>query len=349
MPRPGRSFQRKPIPMSKFRWLQFWPEAYLKDTRHLSASARGIWMDLICHMYPAGEITGSVTTLARLCMVEDQELIDALYEIAEHEVAEVEAQPTVSNGKPKPLVTLYPRNANVTPDNKTITRKITVRSRRLTRLHNEREGNRKRQKTFRDKQKCNAPVTDNVTVQRKEERREKKEHHPSDDSAQARVDDDKTPSGIHSKTDSQKGSSERETLESWYPTAGLDKLSLQECRQILQNAPAPIADWKAYLTAANQKHVRTGPGPNGADREPDQPTRLIDRLPPREREALNFLHSNGFADPDIYRACIRQEITVDQILDMPEIKKRMAECNCTRDRVFGDNGKEKDNGSKENG
>lgn len=73
--------------MNKAPAFQFYVGDYLKDTRSLSLSAKGAWMDLLCimwHSEPRGEVTYPLVGFARLfgCQVEQAKtVIDELAEM----------------------------------------------------------------------------------------------------------------------------------------------------------------------------------------------------------------------------------------------------------------------------
>lgn len=74
-------------------YMRFFPADYIRDTRLLSLTARGAWMDLLCHMWHPdrrGTVRHPLPVLARLIQVPEAEARAILEEIAEAGVGEVE-------------------------------------------------------------------------------------------------------------------------------------------------------------------------------------------------------------------------------------------------------------------
>jgi hypothetical protein len=112
--------------MGKNPAFQWYPADWLRDPelRMASLVSRGIWMDLLCHMWAArtrGELAGTVTQLAQLVGTGIEEI--------EHFISEAEslkfADVTIRNGE------------------------VTVRNRRMMREERDRQNNAKRQANFR--------------------------------------------------------------------------------------------------------------------------------------------------------------------------------------------------------
>lgn len=145
--------------------MKFFPGDFIKDTRGLSPSTKGIWIDLICFVWgnePRGQITAEFDSLRRMLGCSEDELNRALSEFINHKVCEVV---TESNGF------------------------VTVISRRIKREEKNRENTKLRVERFREKQECNAPSNASVTpkkpeaiFQKPEERKEIKAESPVDNS-----------------------------------------------------------------------------------------------------------------------------------------------------------------------
>ena len=134
--------------MGKNPAFQWYPADWLRDPelRMASLVSRGIWMDLLCHMWAArtrGELIGTVAQLAQLVGTGIEEI--------EHFISEAEtlkfADVTIRNGE------------------------VTVRNRRMMREERDRQNNAKRQANFRaraertheDNAEHNAPSNGRVT------------------------------------------------------------------------------------------------------------------------------------------------------------------------------------------
>lgn len=121
--------------MAKLPWMQFYPADYLLDTQLLSPVSRGIWMDLICHLWraePRGTMTLSREHWARLLRCTVKEATHALDELLSHGICNAV---TLGNGD------------------------VTLSSRRLVREEKRRRGAAMRVSRHRKKRECNAPVT----------------------------------------------------------------------------------------------------------------------------------------------------------------------------------------------
>jgi|CXWL01.1.fsa_nt_gi uncharacterized protein YdaU (DUF1376 family) len=121
--------------MAKLPWMQFYPADYLLDTQLLSPASRGIWMDLICHLWRAetrGTMTLSREHWARLLRCTVKEATHALDELLSHGICNAV---TLGNDD------------------------VTLSSRRLVREEKRRRGAAMRVSRHREKRECNAPVT----------------------------------------------------------------------------------------------------------------------------------------------------------------------------------------------
>ncbi len=123
--------------MGKAPSFQYYPNDWLNDVELQSASAQtiGVWANCLSRMWGAkskGELTGGRKTLARLCMVTEQEFTQFIQEAQALRFCDISV---TDNGG------------------------VTVRNRRMFREQKDRENTRIRQERFRDKQKCNGKVT----------------------------------------------------------------------------------------------------------------------------------------------------------------------------------------------
>lgn len=121
--------------MAKLPWMQFYPADYLLDTQLLSPAARGIWMDLICHLWraePRGTMTLPVTQWARLLRCSVREVTQCIDELKQHDICNAV---TLGNSD------------------------VTLSSRRLLREEKRRRGAAMRVSRHREKRVCNALVT----------------------------------------------------------------------------------------------------------------------------------------------------------------------------------------------
>lgn len=121
--------------MAKLPWMPFYPADYLLDTQLLSPAARGIWMDLICHLWRAetrGTMTLSVVQWSRILRADQAEVTAAFKELATQSICNIV---TSNSGD------------------------VTVESRRLLREEKDRQGAAKRMRELREKRKCSPPVT----------------------------------------------------------------------------------------------------------------------------------------------------------------------------------------------
>lgn len=118
----------------KLPWFAFYPADYLTDTRHLSPASKGIWMDLICHLWRSptrGTLHMNFDKLAQFLGVDNGTLTDALLEFK-----------------------IY-NTCNVTEANDF----VTIESRRMSREEKVRIGNRLRQTKHRQSRQSNSDVT----------------------------------------------------------------------------------------------------------------------------------------------------------------------------------------------
>lgn len=121
--------------MAKLPWMQFYPADYLLDTQLLSPAGRGIWMDLICHLWraePRGTLTLSREHWSRLLRCTVKEFMHYLDELHSHGICNAV---TLANGD------------------------VTLSSRRLLREEKRRRGAAMRVSRHRKKRDCNASVT----------------------------------------------------------------------------------------------------------------------------------------------------------------------------------------------
>jgi hypothetical protein len=131
--------------------MKFYPKDWLSDPdlSQCTATARGVWVDMLSAMHAngrTGTITGTATALARTCRCTEDEMRAALDELKATGTATV----TEDNGK------------------------ITVINRRMSREHNAREAGKRRALAYRERLR-NAKVTPEVTGQKSEGRGQKAE------------------------------------------------------------------------------------------------------------------------------------------------------------------------------
>jgi uncharacterized protein YdaU (DUF1376 family) len=122
--------------------MKFFPSDWKHDTRCLTPLTRGIWIDLLCTVWPTGTKTLPQQNWLRELSVTEDELAFALHELQAFKVANI----TISNGD------------------------VTVISRRMQRDNNTRELTRKRVNKLRG----NANVTRSVTAMKRVEVRSQK-------------------------------------------------------------------------------------------------------------------------------------------------------------------------------
>jgi uncharacterized protein YdaU (DUF1376 family) len=121
--------------MAKLPWMKFFPADYLLDTQLLTSSTRGVWMDIICHLWRAptrGSLTLSVEQWSILLRVDEAELSRTFVELQRNGICNI--------------VTGVDRN-------------VTVLSRRLVKEENTRNGAAKRMRAYRDRRNSYAAVT----------------------------------------------------------------------------------------------------------------------------------------------------------------------------------------------
>jgi uncharacterized protein YdaU (DUF1376 family) len=122
--------------MGKLSWMKFWPKDFIRDTRGLSPSAKGVWIDLICYLWdcnPRGYFVGDLVSLQRITGADENTLEDALKQFVTLNVADLKRD---CNGN------------------------VTVCCRRMEREEKERENIRLRVVRHRSKPSCNANVTE---------------------------------------------------------------------------------------------------------------------------------------------------------------------------------------------
>lgn len=121
--------------MAKLPWMPFYPADYLLDTQLLSPAARGIWMDLICHLWRTetrGTMTLSLAQWSRILRADQAEVTAAFSELATQSICNI----------------VTDRDGDVT-----------VESRRMLREEKDRLGAAKRMRKMREKRKSSPPVT----------------------------------------------------------------------------------------------------------------------------------------------------------------------------------------------
>lgn len=121
--------------MPKLPWMKFFPADYLLDTQLLTASARGAWMDLICHLWRSptrGTLTLSDPQWAVLLRVEPMDVTRIFEELKRNGICNIV---TVGDGA------------------------VTVESRRITKEENARNGAAKRMRAYRDRRNSDGVVT----------------------------------------------------------------------------------------------------------------------------------------------------------------------------------------------
>lgn len=75
--------------MSKLFWFQFVPADWKRDTRCLSPSTRGVWIDLLCTLWPLGNRTMPESNWCRELGVTDAEFSVAIHELTCFDVAKI--------------------------------------------------------------------------------------------------------------------------------------------------------------------------------------------------------------------------------------------------------------------
>lgn len=116
--------------MSKAPAFQFYPADYQRDTRVLTAAAKGVWMDVLCTLWWTPEYvrqkTMTLDEWSRTCGVTNSEFSAILEQFERHSICDIQRN---SNGE------------------------VTLQSRRMLKDDPEREKNRKRQAKFKAKRK----------------------------------------------------------------------------------------------------------------------------------------------------------------------------------------------------
>lgn len=141
--------------MSKLPWMKFFPSDYLLDTQLLSAAARGVWMDLICHLWRSqsrGTMTLSPALWCMLLRVEEAERDRTFAELQRNAICNIV---TGSDGA------------------------VTVESRRIVKEENARSGAAKRMQRYRERLASDAPVTPEKLEARSQKLEEEKKEMPS--------------------------------------------------------------------------------------------------------------------------------------------------------------------------
>lgn len=124
--------------MAKLPWMPFYPADYLLDTQVLTPAARGIWMDLICHVWraePRGTLTHPLPTWALILRVSTEELDSLLQELSHHRICDISSDVTNSHTN------------------------VTVTCRRIQREENVRNSAKLRKRKQRVTQSCHTSVT----------------------------------------------------------------------------------------------------------------------------------------------------------------------------------------------
>jgi uncharacterized protein YdaU (DUF1376 family) len=128
---------------AKLPWMKFYPADWRYDTRCLSPSTRGIWIDMICTLWPTGSKTLPRMTWCRELSISEEEFTAAIQEIQAFSIAKV-----------------HDKSGDVTGD-------VTIESRRM--LRDETTRSQTRQRVQRLRQKVN--VTPSVTPKKRGEAR----------------------------------------------------------------------------------------------------------------------------------------------------------------------------------
>lgn len=152
---------------NKMPFMQFYPVDWSIDTRILSLSARGAWLELIMAMHVRGRIScisGTLQRLAGLVGCSEKEMASVLKELKENNVADI--------------VTEMKRDCNG-DCNTNVTEIITITCRRFQHAENERDTTKKRVQKHRANVDRNGDVTEfsgdcngNVTPENTEYRKE---------------------------------------------------------------------------------------------------------------------------------------------------------------------------------
>lgn len=139
--------------MPKLPWMKFFPSDYLLDTQVLTPSARGIWMDLICHLWRSntrGTMTLSTALWSMILRVDERECVRVFEELKRNAICNV----------------VTDRDGHVT-----------VESRRIVKEENARTGAAKRMRAYRERRNSYGAVTVEMSEARSQklEARDKKE------------------------------------------------------------------------------------------------------------------------------------------------------------------------------
>lgn len=127
--------------------MQWWKADYLRDTRHLSLSARGLWTDILMHAAdtePRGKLTMTLGQLAMKCScLSVREVALALIELGtvhddEKPVADIE-----------PPVDYLCEYLKANDDLTLMSQCVSIMSRRITREEKHREYERLRKQNWR--------------------------------------------------------------------------------------------------------------------------------------------------------------------------------------------------------
>jgi hypothetical protein len=132
-------------------WIKFYTDDWLKDTRRLTPHSRGVWIDLLCRLWPEGQQTFSMAIWCREISVTEEEFKQALLELKSLHIG----------------IFIDECNGNVTVISRRMLREATSRKQIGKRVERHRETLVKRS--------CNADVTVDVTVQKLEARSQKLE------------------------------------------------------------------------------------------------------------------------------------------------------------------------------
>ena len=122
--------------MNKLIWFQFYPNDWVADTRPLTPTAKGAWIDILCAMWIAperGKLTITIDGLARMIGCENDGAERILFELSEHKICEISP----------------PRHAPLQDNHAKRHALVTLKSRRMIREENARESTRKRAEKYR--------------------------------------------------------------------------------------------------------------------------------------------------------------------------------------------------------
>jgi len=130
--------------MADWPFFKFFPADWLKDTRRLDREIKGDWIDLLCMMWPAGELCWEVEDLANQLGLSPEQTSVAVTKLFTTGTADGEFFSKNSPRKSEKI-------ENLCPDDDVRKLYVRIRSRRMWREWQDREKNREDQQKHRDK------------------------------------------------------------------------------------------------------------------------------------------------------------------------------------------------------